>query len=333
MIQTQRALQRKYGIRPKDDTINRYIDNFLTYGSVNKPREETESKICTEELIKSVEKIVVEATENGEVMSIRRIARELGISKYATHLTLKKELHFHPYHPIPIHHLNEDDPQARIEFAQQFIYMQNRDTEFVEKIIWSDESIFTINGVVNRHNSVYWSATNPNIILEQDKLGPKVMVWAGIWSGGRVGPYFTDESVTAESYLNLLHYKVWPSIKSNVTQRSLWFQQDGAPAHYGSIVRNWLDSHFPKRWIGRRSDFPWPPRSPDLTTADFFLWGYLKDKVYKRRPTDISTLKLYIIEEFNNIPQEMIKKSCRSVIDCLKHCLENNGQHFYLTYR
>jgi hypothetical protein len=47
----------------------------------------------------------------------------------------------------------------------------------------------------------------------------------------------------------------------------------------------------------------------------------------------ISTLKLYIIEEFNNIPQEMIKKSCRSVIDCLKHCLENNGQHFYLTYR
>ncbi|GBL85749.1 hypothetical protein AVEN_193194-1 [Araneus ventricosus] len=26
--------------------------------------------------------------------------------------------------------------------------------------------------------------------------------------------------------------------------------------------------------------FPWPPRSPDLTPCDFFLWGYVRDKVY-----------------------------------------------------
>ncbi|GBN23572.1 hypothetical protein AVEN_144157-1 [Araneus ventricosus] len=25
---------------------------------------------------------------------------------------------------------------------------------------------------------------------------------------------------------------------------------------------------------------PWPPRSPDLTPCDFFLWGYVKDKIY-----------------------------------------------------
>ena len=24
----------------------------------------------------------------------------------------------------------------------------------------------------------------------------------------------------------------------------------------------------------------WPPRSPDLTICDFFLWGYVKDRVY-----------------------------------------------------
>jgi hypothetical protein len=23
----------------------------------------------------------------------------------------------------------------------------------------------------------------------------------------------------------------------------------------------------------------WPPRSPDLTPCDYFLWGYVKDKV------------------------------------------------------
>lgn len=25
----------------------------------------------------------------------------------------------------------------------------------------------------------------------------------------------------------------------------------------------------------------WPPRSPDLTPCDFFLWGYIKDFAYK----------------------------------------------------
>jgi hypothetical protein len=25
----------------------------------------------------------------------------------------------------------------------------------------------------------------------------------------------------------------------------------------------------------------WAPRSPDLTTCDFFLWGYVKDNAYK----------------------------------------------------
>jgi len=70
-----------------------------------------------------------------------------------------------------------------------------------------------------------------------------------------------------------------------------------------------------------------------LTTADFFLWGYLKDNVYKRRPSDINSLKEYIKEEFNKIPQEIIKKSCRSIIDRLKQCIEHNGEQIHITYR
>ena len=35
----------------------------------------------------------------------------------------------------------------------------------------------------------------------------------------------------------------------------------------------------------------WPPRSPDLTSADFFLWGLLKGTVYKNTPRTIEQLK------------------------------------------
>jgi len=39
------------------------------------------------------------------------------------------------------------------------------------------------------------------------------------------------------------------------------------------------------RWIGRRGPkdlalHSWSPRSPDMTPCDFFLWGYVKERVY-----------------------------------------------------
>ena len=35
------------------------------------------------------------------------------------------------------------------------------------------------------------------------------------------------------------------------------------------------------RWIGRGGPIPWPPRSPDLTPLDFFVWSFLKQEVYR----------------------------------------------------
>jgi len=43
------------------------------------------------------------------------------------------------------------------------------------------------------------------------------------------------------------------------------FQQDGAPPHWGSHIRRFLDATFPNRWIGIDGPTPWPPRSPDIT--------------------------------------------------------------------
>lgn len=58
------------------------------------------------------------------------------------------------------------------------------------------------------------------------------------------------------------------------------FQQDGAPPHFALRVRERLNEKFPGQWIGRGGPILWPPRSPDLSPLDFFLWGYVKDTVY-----------------------------------------------------
>ena len=63
------------------------------------------------------------------------------------------------------------------------------------------------------------------------------------------------------------------------------FQQDGAPPHWSLATRALLNTTFPGRWIGRagatdQNMLDWPPRSPDITPLDFFLWGYVKNDVY-----------------------------------------------------
>jgi hypothetical protein len=45
--------------------------------------------------------------------------------------------------------------------------------------------------------------------------------------------------------------------------------------HYLEQVREYLNTHFPGRWIGRAAPIAWPPGSPD-----FFLWGFVKERVF-----------------------------------------------------
>ena len=86
-----------------------------------------------------------------------------------------------------------------------------------------------------------------------------------------------------------------------------------APAHYALVVREWLDEWFPNMWIGRRGPIEWPPRSPDLTPPDFFLWGYLRDKIYQHHIQNLDHLQQIIVDEFNQVPLNMCRKACENV--------------------
>ena len=55
--------------------------------------------------------------------------------------------------------------------------------------------------------------------------------------------------------------------------------------HYARTVEDYLNVRFNNKWIGRGSPIQWPTRSPDLSYPDFYLWGFLKNTIYKNRPT------------------------------------------------
>lgn len=108
----------------------------------------------------------------------------------------------------------------------------------------------------------------------------------------------------------------------------LIFMHDGAPAHFAQIVRDYLDLEYPG-WIGRGGPVRWPPRSPDLTPLDFFLWGYLKEIVYAGEPpADVEILRNRIIAAAENVPYEMIDRATQSVSDRALVCIEQGGAQF-----
>ena len=106
-------------------------------------------------------------------------------------------------------------------------------------------------------------------------------------------------------YTEMINEFLSPNLPLN--NGTLWFQQDGATAHTAVSSIAALRRVFPQQAISHFGDVPWPPRSLDLTAPDFFLWGYLKSKVYSNRPIDLHGLKENIQEEIAKLSEETLQ--------------------------
>ena len=80
------------------------------------------------------------------------------------------------------------------------------------------------------------------------------------------------------------------------------------------VTRDFLNQSLPNKWIGRASDedaalIHWPPRSPDLTPLDFYLWGFIKTNVYTYpMPKDLIQLRQRIKSVIEEITPATLKK-------------------------
>ncbi|CAF3181292.1 unnamed protein product [Rotaria sp. Silwood2] len=310
---------------PTRQTIYQLAKKFDETGSVeDAPRSGRPRTVRTEENMERVSETFLLNPQTSK----KRASIDLGISRRSLG-RLMQDLNLKLYKPRLLQALNEDDPDRRTEFCEWVLDSFEEDPTLLDRILWTDEAIFKVNGRVNRHNCVYWSDTNPHLVIEQELNVPQVVVWGGIWSNGVVGPYFFEGNVTSQKYFQMLKDNIIPQLEEHSSFQTMIWQQDGAPPHYGQIVRDYLDDTF-LHWIGRRGTIEWPPRSPDLTPCDFSLWGILKDRVYAQNPCNTNHLKSLIEQEFISINDdiELCQKICRSVADRCQMCINTEGKQF-----
>jgi hypothetical protein len=113
----------------------------------------------------------------------------------------------------------------------------------------------------------------------------------------------------------------------SVETQTLWFQQDGAMAHTARNAMRVLKDRFPARVISQRGTVEWPARSPDLSACDFFLWGYLKIKVYENKPRTTMDLKQNIRDQVAAVSPTMLQRVMQNFQKHLWEYVDNNGCH------
>jgi len=72
----------------------------------------------------------------------------------------------------------------------------------------------------------------------------------------------------------------------------------------------------------------WPARSPDLTPCDYFLWGYVKDKVFvPPQPVSIPDLKNRITTAVETITPDLLSRVWQELDYHLNVCRVMKGAY------
>jgi len=101
--------------------------------------------------------------------------------------------------------------------------------------------------------------------------------------------------------------------------------------HWHLAVHTFLNEHLPNRWIGRAGQndqffCKWPPRSPDLTVCDFFVSGYVKDRVYvPPLPAAVDELQERITTAVTSVTPYMLQRVWSELDYRIDVCLVTRG--------
>ncbi|GBO36120.1 hypothetical protein AVEN_269272-1 [Araneus ventricosus] len=109
---------------------------------------------------------------------------------------------------------------------------------------------------------------------------------------------------------------------------NVWFQKDGAHPHNVSSVQQYIRDTFQQQVIGYGGCLEWPPRSPDLNPLDFFLWGYVKQRVYATPPPTSQELRNRITDACASVSPAMLYNVLREVQSRAQMCIVDEGHQY-----
>lgn len=302
--------------------FRRLESNFLRFGTVK--CKKNVNKPITEDEIHEINVLAYFSADPRS--SVRSASVDLGIS-YPSISRIMAKHKWHDFSFVPVQHLRDEDYALRLNFCEWLLVKTQEDPAFLQNIIWSDESKFSKEGVTNRRNWHFWALENPHAIRPRNyQVNFSFNVFA-MMVNNRIHYHIYNENLTANLFLSIIRNVILPFLET-LPGENYWFQLDGAPAHSTHDVYMSLTNVFEDRWIGPRGPWRWPPRSPDLTPLDFYLWGRVKNKVYFTPVASREDLELRVRRAFDEMDAVEIREATTNGVHRrIQLCIEKNGGH------
>lgn len=323
---------------PSASTIGKIIKKFEIKGTVlnncqcKEDHDENLNEAAVREGANANDRdlnVLLRVEENKNV-STRTVGNAVEMH-HSSVLRILQKHHYHSYKYERHQELLQGDEERRSNFCFTLMEMSNNNREFLRNICFSDECCFTLNNEPNVQNFRYWSKENEHrYVSTRTQYPQKINVWAGIFGHRIIGPFFFDQNLTSDLFLHLLQTQIRPALEEVIGEnQDIWFQMDGCPAHNSRVVRQYLMDSFHGNVIGPNHQINWPARSPDLSPNDFFLWGHIKDKLYKNvRFQNLHQLQNSISAICDRISVYQLANVRREFYDRLGYCLAVNGGLF-----
>ena len=211
-----------------------------------------------------------------------------------------------PERAIPV--LNATQKIAREKWAREHLNFD------FKKVIFSDESTFELHRCLDR----VWSKSRGRPNRPRPKYSSKRMVWGAINYKKKSSLQLVDGTMNSDRYVGVINRNLIPMMR-NLGHSDHIFQQDNAPCHTSRVSKE----HFQQRKV---QVLAWPSNSPDLNPIEN-IWAILKKKVARILPSSKSDLDAIILEEWDQIPIEIVQNLIDSMPRRLQRVIDMKGEY------
>ena len=226
--------------------------------------------------------------------------------------------HLRPRRPYVGQVLTARHRAARLQWAQR--HFRGGQQQWA-RVLFSDDSRFNLSHhdvrirVFRRRGERFAD----NCLIERDRFGSEsVMVWVGIMGRRKTNYIVVQGNLNAQGYINqILQPEAVPFLQRH---GPAILMHDNERPHVARICRQFLNRN-------NVNVLPWPVVSPDMNPIEH-IWDYLGRKVRARGNVhNLRDLENALIQEWNNIPNVVIRRYARSMRGRLAACINSRGGH------